>query len=150
VSVLYIASSKALSNWGEEVGITKHLYKLGLAEVPAEEAIKALNESRFAGQTDWVLVRKGTLEGVPEERAYSRIAAREKMIDPALYPKLKEALGVFKVKPTNVENHMLIKSALAGDSPKLVKIKPAHIGAYLITCARGDGEQGDAEQSEQD
>jgi hypothetical protein len=31
-----------------------------------------------------------------------------------------------------------------------VKIKPSHIGAYLITCARGDAEQSESEQSEPD
>jgi len=79
---LYVAASKELGKWGADVGISKHLYKLGIAEESAEDAVDALNESRHAGQADWKLVKKQTVDALSEETALERVQRREKLVDP--------------------------------------------------------------------
>jgi len=58
------------------------------------------------------------------------------MIDPNDDPKIRGAVGIFKVKIGNAANHLLIKRALAGDEQKLDKVKTADIAAYLIQNAQ--------------
>lgn len=132
---LYIAASKELGKWGADVGISKHLYKLGIADGAAEEAVAALNKAGYAGQTDWKLLQKQSVEGLTEEAALERVQRREKLVDPNYYPRLRGATGIFRVKPVNVENHILVGQALAGREPKLDKLKPSDIAQYLITVA---------------
>ena len=119
------------------MGISKHLYKLGIAEESAEDAVDALNESRHAGQADWKLVKKQTVDALSEETALERVQRREKLVDPNYYPRIRGASGIFRVKPVNVENHILVGQALEGREPKLDKLKPADIAQYLITIAAG-------------
>ncbi len=135
MAIIYVAKSQSLAKWGADVGLTKHLYKVGLAEGTAEAALKALNEARHAGESDWRLVMKQKSEATDESPLFERLGRKEKMVDPAFYPKLKGACGIFKVRLTNVENHLLVKRALAGSGEKAVKVKPADIGAYLISNA---------------
>jgi hypothetical protein len=130
--ILYVARSQALGKWGAGVGVTKHLYKVGVAADTAEAAVKALNDSAHAGETDWKLVKKEKAEAADEAAILERLAQKEKRIDPAIYPKIKGAPGIFKVKPTNVENHILVKQALAGAPTKAVKVTPAEIADYLL------------------
>ncbi len=132
---LYVAASKELGKWGADVGISKHLYKLGIADGAAEEAVAALNNASYAGQTDWKLLQKQSVEGLTEEAALERVQRREKLVDPNYYPRIRGATGIFRVKPVNVENHILVGQALAGREPKLDKLKPSDIAQYLITVA---------------
>ncbi len=44
--IIYVAKSQSLAKWGTDVGFTKHLYKVGVAEDTAEAALKALNKGR--------------------------------------------------------------------------------------------------------
>lgn len=132
---LYIAASKELGKWGADVGISKHLYKLGIADGAAEEAVAALNKAGYAGQTDWKLLQKQSVEGLTEEAALERVQRREKLVDPNYYPRLRGATGIFRVKPVNVENHILVGQALAGREPKLDKLNPSDIAQYLTTVA---------------
>lgn len=132
---LYVAASKELGKWGADVGISKHLYKLGIADDAAEEAVAALNKAGCAGQTDWKLLQKQSVEGLTEEAALERVQRREKLVDPNYYPRIRGATGIFRVKPVNVENHILVGQALAGREPKLDKLKPSDIAQYLITVA---------------
>ncbi|HXV25729.1 MAG TPA: hypothetical protein VED46_15915 [Alphaproteobacteria bacterium] len=133
--IIYVAASKELGKWGADVGVSKHLFKLGIAERTAEEAVTALNDAAYAGQTDWKLLKHRSVESITEEIALERVRRREKPVDPNYYPRLRGATGIFRVKPVNVENHILVAQALAGREPKLDKLKPADMAQYLITIA---------------
>jgi len=136
MTVLYIATSKDLAGWAADVGLTKNVYKLGVAECSADDAIKALNDEGFAGASDWRLLKQEEVDGLEEADAVERLARKEKMIDPNYYPKIRGAIGIFKVKIGNVANHLLVKRALAGEEQKLDKVKTADIAAYLIQNAQ--------------
>ena len=136
MTVLYVAASKNLAGWAADVGLTKHVYKLGVAEGSADDSIKALNDDGFAGESDWRLLKQQEVEDLEEAIAVERLAKKEKMIDPNYYPKIRGAVGIFKVKIGNVANHLLVKRALAGDEQKLDKVKTADIAAYLIQNAQ--------------
>ncbi|MGE5539431.1 MAG: hypothetical protein ACM30I_12505 [Gemmatimonas sp.] len=134
--VVYVARSSALQKWGAEVGVTKHLYKIGVAPESAEAAVKALNDDACAGERDWkLLAKEATDVDIDEDRAIERLGAREKIVDPRLYPRLKDERGIIKVKTANVENHLMVKKALAGEEDIAIKVTPAVIGAYLIANA---------------
>jgi len=63
----------------------------------------------------------------------AKLARKERMIDPNLYPKLKGAAGVFRVTADHVENHIIVSRALAGDSDRRdMKLTPADFAAYLV------------------
>lgn len=136
MTVLYIATSKDLAGWAADVGLTKHVYKLGVAEDTVDDAIKALNDEGFAGASDWRLLKQQEVDGLQEVDAVERLAKKEKMVDPNYYPKIRGAVGIFKIKIGNVANHLLVKRALAGEEQKLDKVKTADIAAYLIENAR--------------
>jgi len=136
MTIVYIATSKNLAGWAADVGLTKHVYKIGIAGGPAEEAIKALNDEGFAGESDWRLLKQQDVNDLDEVAAVDRLAKKEKMIDPNYYPKIRGATGIFKVKIGNVANHLLVKRALAGDEQKVEKVKTADIAAYLIQNAQ--------------
>jgi hypothetical protein len=134
---IYVAASRSLQAWGGDVGLTKHLYKVGVAEDSADAALARLTADGCAGRTDWKLVRKVGAEGLDEATAIARLARKEMAIDPTYYPQLKGADGLFKVKLTNVENHVLLRQALAGEQPKNVRMKPTDFADYLIHAAGG-------------
>ena len=135
--VVFVASSRELGKWGGDVGLTKHIYKLGVTEDSAEVAVQAMNEIACAGFSDWKLLQAETIETADEDALIARLAQRERMVDPGLYPKIRGARGIFKVKPENVENHFLVKHALENEQTelKLFKAKPADFGTYLINSA---------------
>ena len=134
---IYVAVSRSLQAWAGDVGLTKHLYKLGVASDGAEAALARLTSERCAGRTDWKLVRRQEVEGIDEAAALARVARKEMAIDPDYYPQLKGAAGIFKVKLANVENHVLLRIALAGEQPKAVRMKPTDFADYLIRNACG-------------
>ena len=136
MAFLYVATSKALAAWAADVGLTKHIYKLGVAEGAVEDAIAALNGEAFAGESDWKLLQKQEMAEIDEASAVVRVAAREKMVDPNYYPKIRGATGIFKVKIGNVANHLLVKRALAGEEEKLEKVKTTDIARYLLQSAQ--------------
>src|SRR6266700_2011094 len=127
--VLFVARSAKLARWASDVGFGKHIYKLGVCE----DDPKALVAAGWAGESDWKLVRREEVEGPTEAEVNERIARKERMIDPNLYPKLKGAAGVFRVSSDHVENHIIVSRALAGDSDRRdMKLAPADFAAYLI------------------
>ncbi len=129
---IYVARSVKTGKWASDVGLGKHVYKVGVADDP-----KAAAATGWAGETDWSIVRAEPVEGLTEDEAIDRLAAKERMIDPNLYPKLKGARGVFRINPVKVENHIVVSRALAGESElKALKLKPADFAAYLIHNAK--------------
>lgn len=143
MSELFVAVSKALAEWGAEVGVTKQLYRVGMADDGAADAIAAMNQARLAGVDDWKLIKRVDAGALGEDVALARIAAREKPLDPTYYPRLKGARGIFKVKPENAERHFLVKRALAGEMTKAIKLRPLEIATYLIETALGPAVAGD-------
>ncbi len=133
MSVIYVARSANLSRWGSDVGLGKHVYKVGVCD----DDPKTHATAGWAGETDWTVVKKEEIEGIDESAAIDRLAAKEKMVEPRLYPKLKGALGVFRLTEVKVENSMIVARALAGASDKIaLKLKPADFAAYLIQNAK--------------
>jgi len=127
--MIYVARSSKLSKWASDVGLSKYVFKLGCTD----EDLKALAAAGWAGETDWVILKKQPVDGLAEADAIERVARREKLIDPKFYPKLKEAAGVFKVLPAHVENHILVSRALAGSAERVeLKLKPTDFADYLI------------------
>jgi hypothetical protein len=130
MGILYVARSSKLSRWASDVGLGKHVYKVGVAEGGDP---KALASAGWAGEGDWTITRKQAVEGLSEEEALARLARKERVIDPNLYPKLKGASGVFRLAPTRVESHIIVTRALAGQSDRVeVKLKPTDFADYLI------------------
>ena len=70
--------------------------------------------------------------GRSEDELIDRVAAKTKMIDPNLYPRIKGTRGIYKVVPAHVENHILVARALAGDPLPNLKIKHPDFASYLI------------------
>jgi hypothetical protein len=130
---LYVARSVKTSKWASDVGLGKHVYKVGVTEGDPKEAAAA----GWAGEADWAIVKSEEIDGLSEEEAIERLARRERMIDPNLYPKLKGASGVFRLNLVQVENHIVVSRALAGESDlKALKVKPADFATYLIHNAK--------------
>jgi hypothetical protein len=129
MAFLFVARSAKLSRWASDVGLGRHVYKVGVsAEDPKVAAAQG-----WAGETDWTVVRKRTIDDLSEDEALARLTAKEKMIDPNLYPKLKGAAGVFRLTVPRVENHILVSRALAGDGgPAEIKLKAGDFADYLI------------------
>ncbi len=130
MGTIFVARSKTLGDWGYDVGLSKHIYKVGLTDGPVKDVIAA----GWCGVTDWVLVKKQDgVDGIDEDGIIEKLAQKQKMIEPKLYPRIRDTKGIFKIVPGQVENHLLVTRALAGE-PELreLKIKPADIAAYLI------------------
>jgi hypothetical protein len=132
MAMLYVARSAKLARWASDVGFGKHVYKVGVSE----DSPKALAAAGWAGEADWTIVRQQKVEDLSEADALARLARKEKAIDPNLYPKLKGASGIFRLSAERVENHVVVKRALAGDSDRVeIKLKPADFADYLIANA---------------
>jgi hypothetical protein len=132
MTTIYVARSSKLGKWASDVGLSKHVFKLGCTD----DDPKALAAAGWAGETDWQIVKKQTVDGLTEAKMVERVARKEKLIDPNIYPRLKGAIGVFKVLPAHVENHILVSRALAGEAERIeIKLKPADFADYLIANA---------------
>lgn len=134
MAVLFVAKSATLAKWASDVGLGKHLYLLGVADTP--ESLAETAKTGWCGVADWTVIAKTPSEGLSASEAVERLQKNEKMIDPALYPRLKGQIGVFKVRLENVENHILVAKALAGQETKDVKAKPGDIAKYLLVKAQ--------------
>ncbi len=133
MSSIYVARSVKTGKWASDVGLGKHVYKVGVTDSDPKQAAAA----GWAGESDWSIVKSETVEGLAEDDTIARLAAKERMIDPNLYPKLKGARGIFRINPVKVENHIVVTRALAGDSDlKTLKLKPVDFAGYLIHNAK--------------
>ena len=129
MATLYVARSAKLGKWASDVGLGKHVYKVGVTDEPVKELVAA----GWAGETDWQLVKQQPADAVGEPEALERLGKKEKAIDPRYYPRIRDAAGIFKVDPVHVENHMLVTRALAGEADATpIKLKPVDFASYLI------------------
>jgi len=133
--VIYVAKSKGLEKWGADHGLTKHVYKLGVAEDSGEAAVERLIAAAAGGHTDWKLVAEKEVEAADEAAVLERLGKKTKAVDPTYYPGLKGTRGVFKIKPVDIERSVLVGQAIAGEEMKEVKINAASIAEYLIKNA---------------
>ena|SRR5437879_9472731 len=137
MSTLYVARSPTLQAWGSDVGLTEHLYKVGVADGAAEAAVSALNEAAYAGATDWQLVKAAPTQK-DEAEVTEKLSRKEKLVEPNFYPKIQGATGILKVKLGNVQNRILVQQMMSGDDEKKAttkKPKPLDIADYLIQDA---------------
>jgi hypothetical protein len=133
MGAIYVAHSTKLGKWAFDVGLSKHIYKIGYTEEPVKELVAR----GWAGEDDWQLVKAAEAEGLDEARMIERAARREKPVDPKYYPRIRDTTGLFKVDPAHVENHQLVARALAGEAERVVvKLRPADFAAYLIEIAQ--------------
>jgi hypothetical protein len=130
VAVLFVARCAELSKWASDVGLSKHAYKLGVTEAPIKEVLAA-GWSGFAG---WTLIKKQEgVDGLDNDAATASVAVRVKMIDPALYPRIRGETGIFKVTPAQVENHIVLTRALAGTQESgEIKVSHPDFADFLI------------------
>jgi len=47
---------------------------------------KAPAAARWAGESDWTITRKQTVEGLSEDEALEKLARKEKMVEPRVSP----------------------------------------------------------------
>jgi hypothetical protein len=132
---IYVAKSKGLEGWGADVGLTKHVYKVGVTDESGEAAIEDLNAKDFAGHSDWKLVKEREVEAADEAEVLARLGKKQRAVDPTYYPGIKGARGIFKVKPAEVEQALLMNQAMAGGEMKIVKANAAVIADYLLRNA---------------
>jgi len=133
--VIYVAKSKGLEGWGADVGLTKHVYKVGVADESGEAAIEDLNAKAVAGHSDWKLVKEREVEAADEAEVLARLGKKQRAVDPTYYPGIKGARGIFKVKPAEVEQALLMNQAMAGGEMKIVKANAGVIADYLLRNA---------------
>jgi hypothetical protein len=134
MAVIYVARSAALSKWASDVGLSKHVFKVGIAEEPVKDLIAA---EGWAGATDWTLVKKEDAGELTEDTALERLGKRETIVDPKYYPRIRDTRGLFKVNPVHVESHIIVGRALEGGGESVaLKLKPADFAAYLIHNAK--------------
>jgi hypothetical protein len=132
MTTVFVARSANLGKWASDVGLSKHVYKIGVAEGDPKAALA----EAWAGETDWAIVASRESDSADEAAIVDRLSRTLKPVDPAFYPKLKGTRGVFKVTPAQVENHIIVSRALQGHETSAdLKLKPADFGAYMIHSA---------------
>jgi hypothetical protein len=129
MSVIFVARSVKFGKWASDVGLSKHVFKVGVSDGDPKE----IAAQGWGGETDWTILRKRDVEGLSEQEAIERLQRKEKMVDPNYYPRLRGATGIFKVLPEHVENHIIVSRTLAGETDRIeLKLKPADFADYLI------------------
>jgi hypothetical protein len=137
MAVIYVARSANLSRWASDVGLSKNVFKVGVTDLPAKELKEMVQAAGWAGESDWTVAGKQEAEGMTEEAVLERLASKAKHVDPAYYPRIKGEAGIFKVTPLQVQNHLLVAKALAGEELKEIKPRSGDFATYLIQNALG-------------
>jgi hypothetical protein len=128
MGTIFVARSASLSDWASDVGLSKHVFKLGVTD----EDVKSVVAAGWAGFPNWTLLKQAAAD-VTEDEAIAKLAAKVKMVDPALYPKIKGTPGIFKVTQAQVENHIVVARALEGSTELLApKLKPVDFASFMI------------------
>ena len=130
---LFVAKSKDLQDWGHGVGVTKFLFKVGIADGSGDDAVADLTARKAAGREDWKLLAKQDTDQ-DEAAVLEQLGSREQLLDPDFYPAIRNEPGIFKVKVSNVENDMMLRAALSNENEQLktLKAKEKDIAAYLL------------------
>jgi hypothetical protein len=118
MSLIFVARSAELCEWGSDVGLGKTLFLLGL--VSDVQTLETQFKTPLCGCSDWTIIKKQDGDYGPEDTLFESLSWKEKMIDPSLYPRLKGQKGVFRIKLLNVENHLFVKKALVEDDHKKI------------------------------
>jgi hypothetical protein len=63
MSVFFVARSTKLGRWASDVGLGKHVYKVGVADGDP----KPLAAQGWAGENDWTIVRRRPIDDLGEE-----------------------------------------------------------------------------------
>lgn len=135
---VYIAMSQTMQDWGNDAGISKHLYRIGFTDEAAADAVKELAESGYGGQTDWVLLESREADSLDQDALMARITNRMKLIDPLYYPKLKGAKDIVRLDQRKVEASIVIKLTMEGRASKVPKLKPKDMAGFILDVALGD------------
>jgi hypothetical protein len=135
MGAIYVARSAKLGKWASDVGLGKHIYKVG---VTGDAKAKPLVESSgWAGEDDWTLVKQEDAGELTEEEVLARLARREKLVEPKYYPRIRDLGGLFKIDPVHVESHIIVGRAMEGGAERAaIKLKPADFASYLIHNAK--------------
>jgi hypothetical protein len=134
MAMIYVARSTSLSKWASDVGLSKNIFKIGVAEEPVKDLVAS---EGWAGATDWTLIKKEDAGELTEDAVLERLGKRETAVDPKYYPRIRDARGIFKVNPVHVESHLIVGRALeGGGEPTALKLKPADFASYLVHNAK--------------
>lgn len=130
----YVAKSKSLQDWGHSVGISKHLYKVGVTSNDVKNTVSKMNFENFSGRNDWKIIMHDSIEEIEESLIFEKLKKSLNLIDPAYYPQIKEAKGIFKIKLQSVEDSLLLSIALQDEenSNKGIKIGAKQIAKYIL------------------
>lgn len=133
MATIFVARSAALCQWGSDVGLGKHLFKVGVCDDDPAPLIAA----GWAGEQDWALIKKQADVDLTVEEAVERLVKRVKLVDPTYYPRIKGETALFKLTENDVHRHIVLGRALAGESERqAIKLKVADYGTYLIANAQ--------------
>jgi hypothetical protein len=135
---VYIAMSQTMQEWGNDAGISKHLYRIGFTDEAPADAVKELSKSGYGGQNDWLLLDMREADSLDQGALMARITNRMKLIDPLYYPKLKGAKDIVRLDQRKVEASIVIKLTMEGRASKVPKLKPKDMAGFILDVALGD------------